>query len=247
MKTSGVVGRMARPVLDFVLPPRCAMCKLDVSEPQSLCGPCWAKVTFITDPACAACDRPFEYLVDKNALCAACVKERPLPGALRSALVYDDVSRPLLMRFKHGDGTSLAPMMAKWMALRGTDLLKDTDIMVPVPLHWSRLLARRYNQAALLCRELSFIEDASWDPHILKRTRRTASQGHLSKVQRITNVAAAFHVPERQRAQVKEKRILLVDDVMTTGATLGACAKALLGAGARQVNGLVLARTVFRG
>lgn len=245
MRAKGTLGRALRPVLDFVLPPRCAMCHTDVSEPQSLCGTCWAQVAFIADPACAACDRPFEYFTQEHALCAACVKERPLPGVLKSALVYDEISRPLLMRFKHGDGTSLAPMLAKWMALRGADLLKDADLIIPVPLHWTRLLARRYNQAALLCREIDFLTHVPWDPHILKRVKRTPSQGHLSKVQRLSNVAAAFQVPEHLRPKVKDKRIVLIDDVMTTGATLGACAKALIAAGARQVDGLVLARTVL--
>jgi len=237
------VRRVIRPLLDFFLPPHCQLCHEDILEPQSLCGPCWAKLSFITDPCCDVCGTPFDYFVEKKSRCAACLQHRPVFERMRAALLYEDTSKSLLMRLKHGDATYLSPMLARWMATSGRELLAETDLMVPVPLHWTRLIKRRYNQAALLTRDLFFETKVAWNPRVLRRTRRTPSQGHLSKVKRFKNVSGAFQVVEKDKALVSGKTILLIDDVFTTGATVNACAHALLKAGAVRVNVLVLSRT----
>lgn len=237
------VRRVTRPLLDFFLPPHCQLCHEDILEPQSLCGPCWSKLSFITEPCCYFCGTPFDYFVEEGSRCAACIQHKPAFARMRAALLYEDTSRSLLMRLKHGDATYLSPMLARWMATCGKELLAETDVMVPVPLHWTRLIKRRYNQAALLTRELFFETKVAWHPGILRRTRRTPSQGHLSKVRRLANVAGAFEVVARDKALISGKTILLIDDVYTTGATVNACARALLKAGAARVNVLVLSRT----
>lgn len=238
--------RLGRPLLDFALPPRCPLCFSDTLDPHNLCGPCWAEIQFISDPQCTCCGLPFEYIIEENTHCGGCLTEKPSFNRLRAVFKYDDASKPLLMRFKHGDGTYLAPMLAKWLALIGKDFFNATDLLIPVPLHWTRLLKRRYNQAGLLAREVFFQTGVAWDPKILKRTRRTPSQGTKPRRERVANVATAFDVPSSQKTLITGKSVLLIDDVYTTGATTEACTKALLKAGAREVNVLVLARVVYQ-
>jgi ComF family protein len=157
---------------------------------------------------------------------------------------YDEGARPLILRFKHADRTEAAPAFARWMARSGAALLEDCDLIAPVPLHRWRLLRRRYNQAALLALELSRLADRPAVPDLLERRRNTPSQGRMSRSQRALNVRGAFAVAPRHRERVRGARVLLVDDVLTTGATLEACARALKRAGAARVEVLTLARVV---
>jgi ComF family protein len=229
-----------RLALDAVLPPRCVGCGEIVGEAGILCAQCWAGITFIAPPFCACCGLPFPH--DGKGLCAACAAATPHYDRARAVLRYDDASRGLVIAFKHADRTHTAPAYGAWMRRAGAELLDDADLLVPVPLHWWRLFRRRYNQAALLAYA---IDRARVAPDLLIRRRATPSQGHLGRTARARNVATAFVL--RRGADVTGKRIVLVDDVMTTGATVSECARVLRRAGAARIDVLTLARATREG
>lgn len=234
---------MARGALDTLLPPRCYGCGAPVADQGRLCPDCWSGLTFITPPRCACCGYPFDYAIGGDSLCAACMARRPGYDVARSGLAYDDASRRLVLAFKHGDRTHLAGPLAELMALAGDDLLKNADIILPVPLHPGRLFRRRFNQAALLAGTLARRSDTDWSPTRLLRHRATSTQGGQSRRGRQRNVTGAF----RMRGRLDDRAVLLIDDVMTTGATVEACARCLRRAGARHIAVLTLARVVLPG
>ena len=206
-------------MLALVFPPLCAACREPVSGMGGFCGPCWSMLTFLDGPACACCGTPFA--VDAG------------PGSLFAAI----------LALKHADRLELVPGFARWLGRVGRPLLEDCDLILPVPLHRSRLWLRRYNQSAELARRLSTAWGRAYDPLALVRSRRTASQGVMPSARaRRRNVLSAFKVPEP--ARVRGRKILLVDDVLTTGATAEACARALRQAGAVDIAVLTLARVV---
>lgn len=239
-------------VLDLLLPPRCLGCGDLVEVQGTLCPSCWSAITFIAEPLCRRCGLPFGFESpeaagppdDAGYDCGACLAEPPPYSRARAVMRYDDASRPLLLGFKHGDRTEAARPFAGWMARSGADLLAAADLVAPVPLHWRRLIARRYNQAALLSQPLARLAGAAAVPDLLLRRRATPSQGRLSRAERQRNVAGAFAVNPARAEALRGRRLLLVDDVMTTGATVSACARAALKAGAAAVDVLVLARAV---
>lgn len=234
---------MARGALDTLLPPRCYGCGAPVTDQGRLCAGCWSGLTFLTPPCCACCGYPFEYAPGGDSLCAACMARQPAYDIARSALVYNDASRQLVLAFKHGDRTHLATPLAGLMALAGGELLNHADLILPVPLHPGRLFRRRFNQAALLARNLAQQSGKDWSPTRLLRHRATVTQGGQSRRGRRRNVAGAFTV----RGRLETLSVLLVDDVMTTGATAEACARCLRRAGARHIAVLTLARVVLPG
>lgn len=233
-------------LLNAVLPPRCLRCGTGTDRPGALCGVCWQDMIFLAPPICAACGYPFETAPAETAICGACAARPPGFDRARAVLAYDDASRDLLLGFKHADRTEGAPAYAAWMARAGADLLAEADLIAPVPLHWRRLLHRRYNQAALLARALGQQPGtgAAVVPDLLRRRRATASQGHLSPAARWRNVRGAFALAPRHTRRVRGARVLLVDDVLTTGATAETCARLLRRAGAAGVDVLTLARIV---
>jgi len=236
--------RVANVLLDAVLPPRCLKCGELVGDHGALCATCWAGLRFINDPCCAACGLPFEFDLGPDALCGACSAERPRFDRARAALVYDDASRDLVLRFKHADRLEGARTLARWMARAGAGLIAEADLIVPVPLHRWRLVRRRYNQAAVLANAIGRAQGKRVAPDLLLRRRPTASQGHLGRSARRQNVAGAFAVKSKSDQILTGQRVLLVDDVLTTGATAESCARVLLKAGAKAVDLLVLARVV---
>jgi ComF family protein len=240
------IKRAGGRALDIVLPPRCLKCGATVDSVGALCAGCWPAVTFLAPPQCAACGVPFEFDLGPAALCGACAGERPVFERARAAFRYDDGSKDLILRFKHADRTDSSPAFARWMARAGDALLADADLIAPVPLHWLRLFMRRYNQAALLASALAPLAGKPAVNDLLQRRRRTPLQGG-GVLARQRNVAGAFAVDPRRRARLQDKRVLLVDDVLTTGATVSACASVLLRAGARAVDVLTLARVVRTG
>ena len=237
--------KAGRSVLDLFYPPLCIVCREPVSDPGSLCPDCWRTLHFLDGPACAACGLPFEFDPGGETLCAACLAHPPAFDRARAILRYDDASRKPVLALKHADRLDLVPAFARWLERMGRELLLQSDLIVPVPLHRLRLWSRRYNQSAELARVLSQLTGVPADPFALTRVRPTPSQGKMSSASaRRRNVRGAFTVPEDRRSSVTGRRILLVDDVLTTGATANACAKALKRAGAEKVFVVALARVV---
>jgi ComF family protein len=251
-QSHAVAGRLAIAALNALLPPRCLRCPAAVDRPGTLCATCWEAIRFLAPPHCARCG--FSFACDAqvegdaqaggDALCGDCVRREPAYGRARAVLRYDDASRALILGFKHGDRLHGAPAFGRRLARAGAELVMEADLIVPVPLHWSRLLARRYNQAALLSLALGRVADIEVAPDLLVRRRRTPSQGRLSRATRGRNVSGAFAVRARAAARVAGCRVLLIDDVLTTGATVEACARTLGRAGAAGVDVLTLARVV---
>jgi ComF family protein len=234
--------RFCAGVLDLLLPPRCLSCGVTVAAPGTLCTACWRGVTFLGAPCCARCGYPFDFDPGAGSLCGACLADPPAFDRARAALRYDDGSRSLVLALKHGDRLHLAPPLAQWMRRAGAALLGDADLIMPVPLHWTRLFARRHNQAAVLALALAKTGGPPVSTRHLIRRRRTPSQGKKSAVARQRNVAGAFAL--RQADEIRGKRIVLVDDVFTTGATVEECARVLKRAGAARVDVLAVARVV---
>ena len=228
--------------LTFLIPHRCLLCRDEVLSEKSLCSQCWPKMSFISPPFCDCCGQPFDYEVDPKSLCGACLETAPFFHQARSALLYSPASKALLMRFKHGDETELAPTLATWLHLVGKELLHEADFLIPIPLHWTRLLARRYNQSALLAQSLSRISGIPCRLLGLKRHKKTPSQGTMTKKQRHQNVAKAFSVPLPEREKLQGKKVVLIDDVLTSGATVEQASKTLKKAGVHCVNVLTVAR-----
>lgn len=225
-----------------MIPPRCLACGEIVLYDHALCPACWPEMAFIAPPFCACCGQAFPHAMAEDALCPLCIATPPLFTQARAALHYSDASRTLATRFKYADQTHCAPAFAAWMARSGAECLEGAERIVPVPLHRRRLLSRRYNQAALLARELSLLTAIPALPDALERTRHTQPQAGLSRKARLGNVEGAFRVRPRRRPSVEGKRLVLVDDVITTGATVNSCAAALLKAGAAEIRVLALAR-----
>jgi len=225
--------------LDLIFPPQA----LDGgARPQSegLSAAAWSKISFIAEPLCDGCGASFDYAVGDR--CAACQARPRAFSRARAAVIYDQHSRDLILAFKHADRLDLARLLSAWVGRAAGELISQADAVAPVPLHPLRLLHRRYNQAAELARPLARRHGLAFLPDALIRGRATESQGGKSGSGRRRNVAGAFRVPDRKRRQVEGRRILLIDDVLTTGATAEACAKALLAAGAIQVDLAVVAR-----
>ena len=244
MSLAPALRKSASWLLDAILPPRCLKCGEIVANSGSLCGRCWPELRFLGPPCCACCGLPFEFEMGEGSLCAACTADRPHYDRARAALTYDDASRDLILRFKHADRIDGAATFAGWMARAGAELLASADIIAPVPLHRWRLVRRRYNQAAILANAIGRLRGKRVVPDLLVRRRATPSQGHLGRGQRHRNVAGAFALHPRRAQVAAGARILLVDDVLTTGATAAACARTLRNGGAKAVDLLVLARVV---
>lgn len=229
-------------ILNLFLPPRCALCKKLVQTNHGLCPDCFKQIHFIEEPLCPVCGTPLEYENKYNCLCANCLNRKPIYTQARSAFVYDSFSRNLILPFKHADKTELAPFLEQLLWRVGKDFITHSDYIIPVPLHWKRLLKRKYNQAGVLAYRLAKRGKKKYLPAALIRVKETVSQGHLGPAQRKKNVKAAFKVSPK--IDLTGKRILLVDDVRTTGATVNACTKVLRQAGASQVYVLTLAMVI---
>lgn len=229
--------------LDALLPGRCLRCGAIVGAAGALCAACWDAMSFIAPPLCARCGQPFEVDPMGAVECAACLAEPPAYRRARAVFRYDAASRDLILRFKHADRTSAAPHMAQWMARAGAELLAEADAIVPVPLHRWRLWRRRYNQAALLALALARLAGKPCIPDALVRVRATPSQGLMGRSQRRRNVRGAFHAA--RGADIAGRRVLLIDDVLTSGATVDECVRALERGGAECVDVLTLARVVL--
>jgi ComF family protein len=239
---AGVLRRTA----DALLPPTCFACEAPVETQGLLCPACFPRFRFIGTPRCHCCGLPFASAaeVGEGGLCQACLDHPPAYDRARAAWVYDEASKPLLLGFKYGDRTELAPAFARAMASAGAELLAEAELLAPVPLHRLRLLSRRYNQAGLLAQALARRSGKPVLPGLLVRHRATAALADLSARARARVLAGAIGVSPRWAGAVAGRRVLLIDDVLTSGATANACAEALLGAGAAGVDVLTVARTL---
>jgi ComF family protein len=241
----GRLRRAGRVALDFLFPPLCIACRKPVGEPGGLCAACWQPIRFLDGPMCDRCGLPFEFDPGAVTQCGACHSRVPTFDKARAIMRYDAHSRGPILALKHGDRLELAPGFVRWLNHSGRLLLAETDLIVPVPLHRGRLWARRYNQSAELARGLARLTGKPVNFAALVRRRPTPSQGAMPSAKaRRRNVLSAFKVPPRHKTAIAGRNLLLIDDVVTTGATVEACARALKRAGAAKVLVLALARVV---
>ncbi len=249
MLENGEQGAAPRPglaasLLDLVLPHRCLTCDSGLGEGPGLCPSCWSKVRFVEAPYCTSCGRPFEIDPEDGLLCAACIAEPPLFDAARTAMIYDEWSRPLVTGFKYADRTDFARAFGGWLSRAGRDVLGEADWLVPVPLHPWRLWMRRYNQAGILASALSRETLVPVLHDGLLRVRHTRQQVGLTASKRRRNVAGAFQVNPKRTALLKDAHIVLIDDVVTSGATVSACLRVIRRKKPASISVLSLARTM---
>jgi ComF family protein len=239
-----VGGTAGRTLLDLLLPPECLTCDTPVPVQGQFCTACFRLTGFVTQPFCRRCGVPFVYAAQggPDGLCPDCRVNPPHYDRARAAFRYDEQARKLVLGLKHGDRTELAISLARHMARAGAALLAEADLLVPVPLHRRRLFHRRYNQSALLAAALARQTGRIFVPDALQRSRATVSLGERSAAERARIVAGAIRVRPRRISQIAGRRVVLIDDVMTSGATANECAEALRAAGAAAIDVLVAAR-----
>jgi ComF family protein len=234
-------------LVDAVLPPRCIVSGEIVDINGMISPAVWRDLSFISAPFCDICGIPFEFETKQGLICPSCAGKPPLYDQARAALVYNDQSRDLILRFKNGDQTHAVRSFTPWLRRAGADMLTRADIIIPVPLHPFRLIRRRYNQSALLAQDLSKQSGAACYVDGIRRTKHTKVQGHLTYKKRYKNVRNVFDIKEKYRGDLDGKDIVLVDDVLTTGATVNECCKVLRSAGAETISVLTVARVVRGG
>jgi ComF family protein len=238
------MANLARTALDILLPPRCIACGELVFENGSLCGTCWTEIDFITSPLCITCGYPLEADAKKDSLCGHCIQKTPEYDQARSVFCYNEKSRAIIISYKYSDKTHSTERFVEWLMRVGKEMIEETDIIMPVPLHWRRLFERRYNQAALIANILSERSGVEGEMMALRRRKYTKPQASLTRRQRLKNLKGVFVVNDKYVDKIKGNNVLLIDDVATTGATIAECSKVLKKAGAEKVFVLTLARTV---
>jgi ComF family protein len=231
---------------DVVMPPVCLVCRTPVGGHDALCARCWRDIDFIRPPLCDRLGIPLPFDTGGPMISAAAASEPPPYDRARAVAAHAGSMRTLVHALKFHDRHDVRRLLGRWLIEAGRELVADAEIVVPVPLARRRLLARRFNQAAVLAREVARLTGLGYEPLLLERTRATASQIGLSRGQRQRNVAGAFTVPPRLEDRARGRKILLIDDVITTGSTVGACARVLRRAGAERVDVLALALVTDR-
>jgi ComF family protein len=236
------MGRALALCADIIVPPCCLVCRAPLEQHHVLCGSCWREVHFIRAPLCDVLGIPLPFDTGERTVSAGALAKPPAYDRARAVAHFSGSMRMLVHQFKYADRHDARTLFGRWLADAGRELLVGADVVVPVPLTRWRLLSRRFNQAAILAQELARQTGLVPDPHLLRRTRFAKAQVGLTHDQRRRNVAGAFHVPRGRRASLQGRNVLLVDDVITTGATAEACARALKRAGAARVDVLALAQ-----
>ncbi len=234
--------------LDLLYPPICIACRAPVAEPGSVCVQCWRTIRFIERPYCERLGTPFSHDLGPGVLSPEAIADPPAYARSRAVALYDDgpVAR-MVHGLKYSDKTYVARPMGQWMARAGAELLAEADLLVPIPLHRRRLFSRRFNQAAMLAHEIARHASVSVNATALRRVKATTPQVGLTRAQRAANVQAAFRVEPDRLNEIAGQRIVLIDDVLTSGATTDAAARTLLRAKAARVEVLVFARVVTHG
>jgi len=226
-----------------VYPPQCIACRAPVAEDGALCPDCWRETPFVHGLSCDTCGQPLPGRADEGAVqCDDCLTIARPWGRGRAALAYGGRAREMVLALKYRDAQHLSAPAGRWLARAAADLIRPDTLIAPVPLHWWRLFRRRYNQSALLSAALSRVVDRPHCPDLLVRTRVTGIQDGRSREGRFANLQGAITPHPRRAGRIMGRHVLLVDDVMTSGATLAACAEACFGAGADAVDVVVLAR-----
>ena len=238
--TSGTLPRAIAPLIDFVFPPRCPLCGDGIAAGPDMCAECWSALEFPGEPACSRCQAPLADRWDSQQ-CRACLTRPPAHSGVSSAVLYTEPARQIVLRFKHGGRIGLAPLMARLMSARLAET-SGSAVLVPVPRHRTRLWLRGYNQAALLAQAIARQSGRSVVVDALKRTRATAKLGGLGRAARARELKGAIVANRHHEAAIAGRDVILVDDVLTSGATSAVCTDALLGAGARSVHIACFAR-----
>jgi ComF family protein len=229
-------------MFNICFPHACCNCG-EIAESQGLCPKCWKKIKWISDPKCKVCGTPFE--TDIAEICAVCMSKKPNFDRTAAAFEYNDASRNIILKFKYRDATYLCPQLAAWVYGAAKDIIPGADLLIPVPIHFFKRLKRKYNQSELLARELEKLSGILYEPRILKKEKNTQRQEGLSKNIRLQNVKSSFCVDKKYADLLQKKHVVLVDDVLTTGATADECAKVLKKHGAEKVTVLVIARVTL--
>lgn len=240
IKTRG--GALFALASSILFPPVCPGCRNLVQAPGTLCAACWPRIKFLERPWCEVLGTPFAHDMGDGAVSPEAIANPPAFARARAAVSYTGAARQIVQSLKYRDRTDLAPWMAAWMLRAGSELLPDADLVIPVPLHRRRFFQRRFNQSAELGRNVARLARLPFSPGVVERSKRTRQQVGLRANEREANVRGAFRVTEVDA--IRGRRVLLIDDVITTGATVGAVAKALKKAGAREVDVLAFARAI---
>lgn len=245
-----VIGQAVARIADMIVPPVCLACHARLDRQDSLCGTCWQGIAFIRAPLCDRLGIPLPFgPADRGLVSAAAAADPPVWGRARAVAVYESgsVIAGLIHGMKYADRHDARRMLGKWLVEAGRDLLADADCLVPVPLTRRRLIQRQFNQSGLLAREVSRLSGVEWHSLVLAKVRETEPQVSLSGVARRENLKGAFAVARRRRTAIAGRKVVLIDDVITTGATAEAATKALLAAGASAVDVLAVARVTTPG
>lgn len=235
-----------RPLVDLVLPPRCPGCGVLVEDDLQFCSDCWNALRFISDPSCASCGKPFSEGRDADLVCAECLADPPLHDGIKAAVLYDDLSRSIVLKLKHGGKIGLARLVARHLQRHIPDSKADL-VLIPVPLHRWRLWRREFNQSILIARELARPHGLTVETDVLRRIRATPPLKGMTRKQRGLAVRGVFDIPGDRRERIRGRHVLLIDDVYTTGATSRACVRLLKQAGAASVTIFCWARVLREG
>ncbi|PLS22811.1 ComF family protein [Neptunicoccus cionae] len=233
---------MARKLVHLAYPPRCLSCGVETGTDHMLCQTCWSETHFFAGSVCNGCGVPLQGQAEAGDLCESCHTHPVLWSQGRSVGLYEGPLRRMVLALKHGDRQDIARHMARWMGSAGGGMITAETVLVPVPLHWSRMIRRRYNQSVLLAQALARTTGGVVVPDGLQRKRATKSQKDMRRDERFENQRSAIRPHPRRSALLRDRKVVLVDDVMTTGATLSACTEACFAAGAKTVSVLVFAR-----
>jgi ComF family protein len=234
-------------IIETIIPPTCPGCHSPIEKDHTVCPSCWKRLTFISAPFCNNCSEPLEVsaISEESYSCGSCLKSAPYFSQARALFKYSGLARDLILNLKHGNKTHLSTLFGYMMFSHYSAYIRSADFIIPVPLHWSRLVKRSYNQAFLIAKSIAFYSGKTSQSRILIRKKRTASQGKYGKSERMKNVKAAFSLSPKHKNIIENKTVLLVDDVMASGATLNECSKVLLTAKAKEVKVLVVAKSTL--
>lgn len=228
------IAHTLAPIVDLVFPPRCPLCGDAIGAQSGLCGSCWSELAIPGEPACSLCHRPFAEDAASGLTCAPCMANPPRHDGIAAGTLYNEASRKLVLAFKHGDRIALAPLMARLMSAK-LQAVDENWIVAPVPLHRWRLWRRGYNQAALLAQEIARLRSSRLCVDLLQRRKATPTLGGLGQKARARALSGAIACNPRHSGIVRDANVVVVDDVLTSGATSDACVSTLKRAGARKV------------